>query len=119
MGYVPPLQNGMVRWNGVLNSLQGYKVAPKLRQIITNQHGVIFQDTEVSVKKTVMSSNDLRQSCSNSTAVFAETNNMFVTARLLFKLLLNSSFHLTINRDSTSTGVFKHVCTFLSLHRAF
>jgi hypothetical protein len=69
MDYVTSLQNGMVRI-GILNSHQRYKGAPKLRLLITKQHGVIFQETEVSVKNAVMPSDAMRQSFSNSTAEF-------------------------------------------------
>jgi hypothetical protein len=122
MGYVTSLQNGMVRWSCVFNSLEGYKGAPKRRQLITNQHGVIFQETEVSVKDTVMPTDDMRQFCSNSTAelVRRDKQYIFMPSRSLFNLLLIASVYLTINRDSSLSSVFKHVLIFfLLLHRAF
>ena len=70
MGYITSLQNGKVRWNGFLNSLKEYKGAPTLRQLITKQHGVLFQETKVSVKNAVMPSDDVSESCSNSISEF-------------------------------------------------
>jgi hypothetical protein len=108
MGYLTSQQNGMVRRSGVLNSLQGYKGAPKRRQLITNQHGVILQETEVSVKDTVMPTDDMRQSCSNSTEEFVSRDKqyIFMPSRSLFKLLLIASVHLKIKRDSSLSSVF-------------